>query len=239
MHALANPARFVRLADRILPATLTLAVLLLLLGSYYGLIASPADYQQGDTVRIMYIHVPSAYIAVGAYVGLALCAVSTLVYRHPLGDAAGRAIAPVGLFVTGLALLTGSVWGKPMWGTFWVWDARLTSVLVLFFLYLGYIAILGAIEDRAKAARAASILALVGVINIPIIKFSVDWWTTLHQPASLFRMGGPTIDSSMLTPLLLMLAGISFWFVTVVLWRMKAEIADARLHALQERWGVK
>lgn len=235
MQYFANPARFLRLAEAVQPAAFVLTGLLLGLGGYLALAGSPADYQQGDTVRIMYIHVPSAYLALSAYMVLAAAGVSTLVWRHPLADIAGRAAAPIGLFVTGLALVTGSVWGKPMWGAWWVWDARLTSVLVLFFLYLGYIALLGAIEDRAKAARAASILALIGVVNIPIIKFSVDWWTTLHQPASLFRADGPTIDAAMRLPLYVMLAGFTAWFVTVLLWRMKAEIASFRLHALRER----
>ncbi|GEQ97704.1 cytochrome C biogenesis protein CcmC [Iodidimonas gelatinilytica] len=233
MHWFANPARFIRLADKILPLTLPLTVGLLAVGLYLALVASPADYQQGDTVRIMYIHVPSAYMALFCYMVVAAAGFSTLVWRHPLADVAGKAAAPIGLAFTGLALVTGSLWGKPMWGAWWVWDARLTSVLVLFFLYLGYMAIWGAFEDRSKAARAAAILALVGVINIPIIKFSVDWWTTLHQPASLFRADGPSIDPSMRPPLYVMLAAFQFYFFTVFLWRIKGELAAIRLNALR------
>lgn len=231
MHRFANPARFVRIADIVLPFAAGLTLLLLGLGLYLALVASPADYQQGESVRIMYVHVPSAYMATMAYVVLAIAAFATLVWRHPLADLAGRAAAPVGLVFTGLALATGSIWGKPMWGAWWVWDARLTSVLVLFFLYLGYIALDRAIEDRGKAARAASILALVGVINLPVIKFSVEWWNTLHQPASLLRLDGPTLDGTMLRPLLVMLAAFTTYFVTLFLWRIKAEIAAQRIEA--------
>ncbi|MFQ5346703.1 MAG: heme ABC transporter permease [Rhodothalassiaceae bacterium] len=238
MHWLANPARFVRLADRVLPFALGATLVLFALGLYLALVASPADYQQGDSVRIMYIHVPSAYMASATYMLLAVAGFATLVWRHPLAAVAGKAAAPLGLAFTGLALATGSLWGKPTWGTWWVWDARLTSVLVLFFLYLGYMALWGALEDRDKAARAASILALVGVVNLPIIKFSVDWWNTLHQPASLLRAGGPTLDPSMLRPLLVMLAAFTVYFVTVWIWRIKAELLDARLAALGRRRGL-
>ncbi len=233
MHWFANPARFMRLTDRILPVTFPVTLALTAAGVYLALFASPADYQQGDSVRIMYIHVPSAYLALFSYVVMAAASFSALVWRHPLADVAGKAAAPIGLCFTGLALATGSIWGKPMWGTWWEWDARLTSMLVLFFLYLGYIAIWGAFEDRSKAARAAAILALVGVVNIPIIKFSVDWWTTLHQPASLFRAGGPTIDPSMRPPLYVMLAAFQFYFITIWLWRIKAELASVRINALR------
>ncbi|WP_281300631.1 MULTISPECIES: heme ABC transporter permease [unclassified Iodidimonas] len=232
MHWFANPARFVRLADRILPVAMLLCFGLFATGLYWALILSPADYQQGSSVRIMYVHVPSAYMAMFCYLVMAAAGFSTLVWRHPLADVAGKAVAPIGLAFTGLALATGSLWGKPMWGAWWVWDARLTSVLVLFFLYLGYLAIWGAFDDRSKAARAAAILALVGVINLPIIKFSVDWWTTLHQPASLFRADGPRIDPSMRPPLYLMLAAFQTYFVVIFLWRMKAGLAALKLQAL-------
>ncbi|RMD87579.1 MAG: heme ABC transporter permease [Alphaproteobacteria bacterium] len=238
MHWLANPARFVRLADRILPFVLGATIVLFALGLYFALVASPADYQQGDSVRIMYIHVPSAYMASATYLVLAVAGFVTLVWRHPLAAVAGKAAAPLGLAFTGLALATGSLWGKPTWGTWWVWDARLTSVLVLFFLYLGYMALWGAFEDRDKASRAASILALVGVVNLPIIKFSVDWWNTLHQPASLLRAGGPTLDPSMLRPLLIMIAAFTVYFVTVWIWRIKAELAEIKLSNLSRRGGA-
>ncbi len=235
MQWFANPARFVRLADRVLPYASGATVVLFALGLYFALVASPPDYQQGESVRIMYVHVPSAYMASATYMLLAAAGFATLVWRHPLAAVAGKAAAPLGLAFTGLALATGSLWGKPMWGTWWVWDARLTSVLVLFFLFLGYMALWGALEDRDKAARAASILALVGVVNIPIIKFSVDWWNTLHQPASLLRAGGPTLDPSMLRPLLLMIAAFTVYFLTVLLWRMKAELAEIKLANLSRR----
>ncbi len=235
MQWFANPARFVRLADRVLPYALGATVALFALGLYFALVASPPDYQQGESVRIMYVHVPSAYMASATYMLLAAAGFVTLVWRHPLAAVAGRAAAPLGLAFTGLALATGSLWGKPMWGAWWVWDARLTSVLVLFFLFLGYMALWGALEDRDKAARAASILALVGVVNIPIIKFSVDWWNTLHQPASLLRAGGPTLDPAMLRPLLVMIAAYTVYFLTVLLWRMKAELAEIKLVNLSRR----
>jgi len=235
MHRFANPVRFRRLADAILPFSAAATVALLGLGLYLALIASPPDYQQGDSVRIMYVHVPSAYLALGCYLLLAASGLASLVWRHPLADLAGRAAAPIGLAFTGLALATGSIWGKPMWGTWWVWDARLTSVLILFFLYLGYMALWNAFEDRSKAARAAAILALVGVVNLPIIKFSVDWWNTLHQPASLMRLDGPTIAAEMLWPLLVMILGFTAYFLTVFLWRMKAEMASEKLALMQVR----
>lgn len=238
MHWLANPNRFTRLADRILPVSAALTLVFLAMGLYMALVASPADYQQGDSVRIMYVHVPSAYLAMMCYAFLAAAGAASLVWRHPLADAAGRAAAPIGLAFTGLALVTGAIWGKPMWGAWWVWDARLTSVLVLFFLYLGYMALWANMAERAKAARAAAILALVGVVNLPIIKFSVDWWNTLHQPASVLRLDGPTIAPEMLWPLALMVLAFTFYFLTVLLWRIKAELADARIAGLQREGAV-
>ena len=180
----------------------------LAVGLYLGFTA-PEDFQQGITVRIMYIHVPFAWLAMLCYSLMALAALGTLVWRHPLADVALKAAAPIGAVFTALALATGSIWGKPMWGTWWVWDARLTSVFVLFLMYLGILALTRAIDDPAKSARAAAIITLVGFINIPIIKFSVDWWNTLHQPASVFRLDGPTIDAAMLWPLMVMAAGFT------------------------------
>lgn len=202
-------------------------------GLYLALFASPEDVRQGDTVRIMYIHVPSAWMALFTYLIVAGASLVSLVWRHPLADVAGKAVAPVGAAFTALALITGSLWGKPMWGTYWVWDARLTSVLILFFLYLGYMALWQAIEDKQKAAKATAILALVGIVNLPIIKFSVDWWNTLHQPASVIRLDGPTIDSSMLWPLLTMALAFKAYLVTVMLWRMKAEIITQKIRNRQ------
>ena len=233
MHRFANPKRFNKLADRILPWSIAAMVGLFAWGLYLALIQSPADYQQSETVRLMYIHVPAAWMAMFSYAAMAGASGVSLIWRHPLADLAAKAIAPIGAMFTALALITGSLWGKPLWGTWWVWDARLTSVLVMFFMYLGYMALWRAIDDPAKAAKAAAILALVGVINLPVIKFSVEWWNTLHQPASVVKMGGPSIDPSMLWPLLVMAAAYKAYFITVMLWRMKGEMAARRLQALR------
>ncbi|MBI3113326.1 MAG: cytochrome c biogenesis protein CcsA, partial [Rhodospirillales bacterium] len=190
-HRYGNPGRFLRLASAVEPWLKGGTAVLLAAGLYLGLFASPADYQQGDSVRIMYIHVPAAWMALFCYTALAGASAVALIWKHPLADLAGRATAPVGACFTVLALVTGSLWGKPMWGTWWVWDARLTSVLVLLFLYLGYIALATAFDDAGRGARAAAILALVGFVNVPVIKCSVDWWNTLHQPASVLKIGGP------------------------------------------------
>ena len=202
-------------------------------GIYQAFIISPPDYQQGETVRIMYVHVPSSWMAMFTYMVVAAASFVSLVWRHPLADLAGKSAAPIGAVFTALALFTGSLWGKPMWGTYWVWDARLTSVLVLFFMYIGYIALWNSIEDQQKAARAAAILAIVGVINIPIIKFSVDWWNSLHQPASILRADGPSIDPSMLWPLFTMAIAFKAYMVSVMLWRMKAELSARKLAVMQ------
>ena len=232
MHRFANPGRFTRLADTILPWLTLATVGLLGAGLYLGLFASPADYQQGETVRIMYVHVPAAWMALFIYTNMAIASAAALIWRHPLAHVAARASAPLGAAFTFLALATGSLWGKPMWGTWWVWDARLTSVLILFFLYLGYMALHNAFEDAARGQRAAAILALVGFVNVPIIKFSVDWWNTLHQPASLTRLDAPAIHPDMLWPLLLMGIGYTTFFLTLLLLRMKSELIAARLRAL-------
>ena len=233
MHYFANPTRFTRLAGRIQPWAEGLAGVLLAVGLYLALVEAPADYQQGDTVRIMFVHVPSAWMAMFCYSFLAVASVIALIWKHPLADLAAKASAPIGAGFTFLALVTGSLWGKPMWGTWWVWDARLTSVLILFFLYLGYMALWQAIEDGQKAAKAAAVLALVGAVNVPIIKFSVDWWNTLHQPASVLRMDGPAIDPSMLWPLLIMALAFKAYFVALLLVRMRMELNLRRIRALQ------
>ncbi len=232
--SLANPTRFLNFADKVLPWLIALTAILLGTGLYLGFFVAPADYQQGETVRIMYIHVPSAWIAMFAYVLIAVAGLGTLIWRHPLADVSAKAAAPIGAAFTFLALVTGSLWGKPMWGTYWVWDARLTSFLVLFLLYLGLIALWQAIEEPGRAGRAAAILALVGVVNIPIIKFSVDWWNTLHQPASVFRVEGSAIDPSIQTPLLIMALGFTLLFVVLHLIAMRAEILRRRVYALQQ-----
>jgi heme exporter protein C len=195
---------------------------------------APPDYQQGETVRIMFIHVPAAWLAMFGYTLIAIAALGTLIWRHPLADVAAKTAAPIGATFCFVALVTGSLWGKPMWGTYWVWDARLTSMLVLFLLYLGLIALWQAIEEPGRAGRAAAILALVGVINIPIIKFSVDWWNTLHQPASIVRPGGPSIDPAMLWPLLVMALAFTLLFVLLHLIAMRAEIFRRRARAMQQ-----
>ena len=207
--------------------------MLLGVGLYLALFVAPPDYQQGESVRIMYIHVPSAWMAMFAYTVMAVASATGLIWKHAVAHLIAKSSAPIGAGFTFIALVSGSFWGKPMWGTWWVWDARLTSVLILFFLYLGYIAIWQAFDDKAKAARAAAILALVGFVNVPIIKFSVDWWNTLHQPASIMRMGGPTIDPSMLWPLLIMAVGFTTYYVTVLLWRVRAEIIERKIRALR------
>jgi heme exporter protein C len=228
----ANPANFLRLAGALIPWLGVLTAALAAVGLYGAFFTAPADYQQGDTVRIMFIHVPAAWLSTFIYGVMTLSALGTLVWRHPLADAAQKAAAPLGAVFTFICLVTGSLWGKPMWGTWWVWDARLTSVLVLFLIYLGLIALWQTIEEPSRAARAAAILTLVGVVNLPIIKFSVDWWNTLHQPASVFRIGGPTIDRSMLWPLLVMAIAATFLFLTLHLMAVRNEILRRRLRRL-------
>jgi len=233
MHRFANPNRFLKLANTILPWCAGLTVLTLGAGLYLALFRSPPDYQQGETVRIMYVHVPSAWMAMAVYASIAVSSAVALIWRHPVADLIGKSAAPIGAGFTLICLITGSLWGKPMWGTWWVWDARLTSMLILFFLYLGYIALVNAFDDPNRGYRAAGILALVGVVNLPIIKFSVDWWNTLHQPASVVRFDGPAIHPAMLWPLLLMAIGFAFFFVTVLILRVRGEIAAAKIRNLQ------
>ena len=212
-----------------------MAVLAIGSGFVWGLALSPADYQQGDTVRVMYVHVPAAWMAMACYGLMALLSAFFLVWKHQLAGIAALAAAPVGACFTAIALITGSLWGKPTWGTWWVWDARLTSVLVLFFLYLGYLALAGAFDDRSRGLRAASLLALVGIVNLPIIKFSVDWWNTLHQPASILRAGGPSIHASMLWPLMITALGFATFLVAILLVRIRSELALWRTEALMRR----
>ena len=232
---LANPARFMRIAERLFWPLVVIAIGLIGAGLYYGLLNSPPDYQQGETVRIMYVHVPAAWIATLGYVALGLCGLFYIVWRHPLADVALRAMAPAGTMFAFLTLVTGAFWGKPMWGAWWVWDARLTSMLILLFFYLGVIALANGFDQPERGSRPAALLALVGVINVPIVKFSVDWWNTLHQPASLLRSGGVSIDQAMLVPLLLMLAGMHCYFAVIVILRMKAILAERRVTSLQLR----
>jgi heme exporter protein C len=196
---------------------------------------APDDYQQGATVKIMFIHVPSAWLAMLGWALMSVAALGTLVWRHPLADVAAKAAAPLGAGFTLICLVTGSLWGRPMWGTYWVWDARLTSVLVLFLMYLGVIALWRTVEDPSRAGRAAAILTLVGAINLPIIKYSVDFWNTLHQPASVMRLDGPSIHPSLLTPLLLTAIAFSLLFLTLHLAAMRNEIMRRRVRGLRLR----
>jgi heme exporter protein C len=230
---LANPSRFLELVERVLPWLVGACLLTFALGLTQALFVAPDDYQQGATVKIMFIHVPSAWLSLAAWGLMAAAALGTLVWRHPLADVAAKVTAPIGAAFALLCLITGSLWGRPMWGTYWVWDARLTSMLVLFLMYLGVTAVWWTVEDPSRAARAAAILTLVGAINLPIVKFSVDWWSTLHQSASVFRVGGPTIHPAILTPLLIMALAFVLLFATLVLSAMRNEILRRRVRTLR------
>lgn len=229
---LANPTRFLTLAGRLLPWLAGATALALAAGLTQAMLA-PDDYQQGATVKIMFVHVPNAWLSMFVWGVMSIASLGTLVWRHPLADVTAKTAAPIGAAFTFLALVTGSLWGRPMWGTYWEWDARLTSMLVLFLMYLGLIALWRAVEDPSRAARAAAVLTLVGAINLPIIKFSVDWWNTLHQPASVMRMGGSALDKAFLIPLLVTAVGFSLLFVTLHLAAMRNEILRRRVRSLQ------
>ena len=234
LTALANPTRFLVLVRVVLPWLVVLTVALFA----YGLFRSftvPDDYQQGRTVRIMFVHVPAVWMAMGAYMVMVSGALGVLVWRHPLADVAARAAAPLGAAFTFIGLATGSIWGRPMWGTWWVWDARLTSFLILFIIYLGLMALWRAIEEPAISARMAALFILVGTLILPIIKFSVDWFTTLHQPASVLRADGPTLAPEFLTPLLIMALAFLFLFLTLHLAGMRNEVLRRQIRALQRK----
>jgi heme exporter protein C len=233
INRLANPTRFMVLADAILPWLTGLTAILLLVGLYLAFFVAPPDYQQGETVKIMFIHVPFAWLAMMGYAIITISSIGSLIWRHPMADVSAKTAAPIGACFTLLALVTGSLWGKPMWGTYWVWDARLTSVLILFFLYLGLMALWQAIEEPSRAGRAAAILAVVGSVNLPVIKFSVDWWNTLHQPASIAKIGGPSIHTSILIPLLVMAVAFTCLFFVLHLHAMKTEVLRRRVQALR------
>ena len=227
LHKYASPRYFYGFAGRLIPWLGGLTALLLGWGLYQGLFVAPPDYQQGESVRIMFIHVPAAWMSMFVYMVLAGAGAVGLIWNLKLAEMTATACAPIGASFTFLALVTGSLWGKPMWGTWWAWDARLTSELILFFLYLGFMALQAAIDDTKRAARAGALLALVGVVNIPIIHFSVQWWNTLHQPASLSainKIGAPAIHPSLLVPLLVMALAFTVFFATVLLMRLRAEI---------------
>lgn len=224
----ANPRRFLKLVNIIQPVAAVLAALALALGLYTGLVTSPDDYQQGSSVRIMYVHVPAAWMALFIYTTMAAAAFAGLVWKHIVAELYAKAAALPGAVFTLICLITGSLWGKPMWGAWWVWDARLTSVLILFFFYLGYMALVDAFDDEQKGINAGAFLLLIGVINIPVVKFSVDWWNTLHQPASLTRFAKPAIDGAMLFPLLSMTVGFTALFTALVCIRLKTAIAKRK-----------
>jgi len=235
LHRYANPGQFLRLSRVLLPWLTAGALLFLGAGVAWGLFFAPADWQQGETVRIMYVHVPMAWLASSCYLGLAVCSVLSLVWRHPLADLAAIEIGPVGACAAALCLVTGSLWGEPMWGTWWVWDARLTSVLVLFFLYLGHIALIRAFDEPARGQKAAAVLALAGAVDLPIIKFSVQWWNTLHQPDSITLTGAPTMSLTMLWPLLLTTLGFTLGVAAVIFTRLSAAIHESRTRQLLAR----
>lgn len=233
MQKFANPTVFLKLANAVLPYLWVLTAVLFTAGLYGAFVTSPADYQQGETVRIMYIHVPAAWIAIYAYGLMAIASALAIIFRHPLADAAAKTAAPLGAVFCLLGLATGSIWGKPTWGTWWVWDARITSMFILLLLYVGYIAIWRAIEEPNLAAAIARIVALVGSVILPVIKYSVEYWNTLHQPASIFKMGGPSIDKSMLWVLLVMALAYTCLFLALHLVSLRTEIATRKLRSLR------
>jgi heme exporter protein C len=231
LHHLANPGRFSRVFTPALPWLTALSILLTVTGFVWGYFFAPADWQQGDAVRIMYVHVPAAWAAMSGYAALAACSAASLIWRHPLADIAAEEIGPVGAGFTFVCLVSGSLWGRPMWGAYWVWDARLTSVLILFFLYLGHVALIRAFDNRAHGYRAAAILALAGAVNLPIIIYSVQWWNTLHQGNSI-SLSGSKIYATMLWPLLVAALGFYVSFFTLVVARIIAHINERKLTAL-------
>ncbi len=231
LHEFGHPKRFMDLSGALLPWIAGAAALFLAGGLYLGF-TTPPDYQQGDTVRIMFIHVPAAWVAMMAYGLMAVASIFSLVNRHPLADIAARAAAPIGAVFTALGLVTGSLWGRPMWGAWWVWDGRLTSFLLLLLIYLAYIALNDAIENEIRAARAAAIFAIVGAVNLPIIEFSVQWWTTLHQGESILRKDGPAIAAVFLWPLFLMALGYTLAFFALWLVRIRTEILNKRARSV-------
>lgn len=235
INFLANPERFMKFSKIATPIFGVLAFLSLAIGLVWSLVYAPADYQQSEVARIMFIHVPSAWISVMAYSTMAVGSIIYLVWRHNVADVAAQAAAQIGVVFTATCLITGSIWGRPTWGTWWEWDGRLTSVLVLFFIYLGYIALRSAINDYQKSAQAGAILCLVGSVNIPIIRYSVVWWNTLHQPAAIIRKGGPSIHPDLLYPLLIMGVAFSLLFGTLLLVKMRALIFENRAKKLGSR----
>jgi len=232
---LAHPGQFLAWTGYLVWPLIILTALLFALGLYFAFFNSPADYQMGDTVRIMYVHVPSAWLSQFVYGAMAVSALGTLVWRHPMADVSMKAAAPLGAAFTAMALFTGSMWGRPTWGTFWEWDGRMTSTLVLLFIYLGIVALWRAFDDQLRAARVIAVFTLVGAVNVPIIKFSVDWWSTLHQPASVFRADGPTMPPSLLIPLFIMFFAFTFLFITLQVVTMRTEVRRRRVITLERK----
>lgn len=234
-NRLAHPGQFVILTKPLILPLTALTALLFAAGLWFAFFNSPADYQMGDTVRIMYVHVPTAWLSQFVYATMAVSAIGSLVWRHPMADVSMKTAAPLGAAFTAMALFTGSLWGRPTWGTFWEWDGRMTSTLVLLFIYLGIVALWRAFDDQLRAARVVAVFTLVGAVNIPIIKFSVDWWSTLHQPASVFRPDGPTMPGSILTPLFVMFFAFTFLFITLQLTAMHTKVRRRRITTLERR----
>ncbi len=237
INFLANPARFMGATAWMAPVFGALALVLFFIGVRLGLFASPAEQYQGETVRIMYVHVPAAWWSLGIYTFMAGASFVSLVWRHAMADLAARAAAPIGATFAAICLITGSIWGAPTWGTWWEWDGRLTSMLILFLTYLGYLALISAVDDEEKASRLAAILCLVGFVNIPIVHFSVEWWSTLHQPASVLRPGGSSIDPSMRTPLFVMAGAYFSLFAALLIAHMRASVHRRRVEAARLRAG--
>jgi len=233
MHSFASPAKFLRLADEIFPWILGMSIATLAYGLAQALIISPPDYQQGDSVRIMYVHVPAAWLSMFIYGVMATSSASFLIWRHSLADIIARVSAPIGAGFTLITLITGSIWGKPMWGAWWVWDARLTSVLILFFMYIGYIALSDSYANQERGKKICAIMALVGFLNIPVIHFSVEWWNTLHQPASIIRGGGISIDGSMLKPLFSMGFAFMLLYLCLLIISVKTALIQQKIRRLR------
>ncbi|PAX09675.1 heme ABC transporter permease CcmC [Sphingomonas lenta] len=234
LHAFANPARFLRIARPLTPVLFWAGAVLIALGCWAGLTQTPPDYLQGETVRILYIHVPAAWLGMGGWTGIAVASISYLVWRHPLAQVAARAIALPGAVFAAICLATGSIWGRPTWGTWWQWDGRLTSMLLLLFVYLGYMALARADAERGGDGRVPALYGVAGTVLLPIIRYSVVWWNTLHQGPSI-GLTRSSIDASLLWPLPIMLAGFSLFFASVVLMRMRAMLATAKAEARMRR----
>lgn len=232
---LAHPGQFLAWSRHLIWPLSLITGALFAIGLWYAFFNSPADYQMGDTVRIMYVHVPNAWLSQFIYAMMAVSAIGTLVWRHPIADVSMKAAAPLGAAFTAMALFTGALWGRPTWGTYWEWDGRMTATFILFLMYLGLVALWQAFDDQLRAAKLIAVLTLVGAINIPVIKFSVDWWNTLHQPASVFRADGPTMPASILTPLIVMTFAFTFLFTVLHIVSMRSEIQRRRINTLQRK----